>query len=313
MPNDLWTIGDSIADALDLAEREVTDVLNDSPFVAMLPADKSSNGTNHKYPKRIGAPVVGFRKTNKGRDMSKSQDSIVSIDLAVLDYSWAVDKAIADIWRKGGSEAFIAREGLAHVGSALFKYEQQLWYGQLLGQNDGFTGMMENATVLSKTAAMSVDAGGSSADAVTSVWAIRVGENDVMGIYNGDGEVTSVGETFVQLLQDDDGRFYPGYVTPACTWLAMQVGSAYSFGRICNLSTQNGHTLNDDLISKLIALFPAGRRPTHLMMNRQSQQQLQDSRTATNETGKPAPFPEDSFGFPIVTTDSILNTEPLAV
>jgi hypothetical protein len=32
---------------------------------------------------------------------------------------------------------------------------------------------------------------------------------------------------------------------------------------------------------------------------------LQASRTATNPTGAPAPFPENAFGIPIVVTDAL--------
>ncbi len=320
MADDKWTIADSIADALDLAENEVSDLLNEAPLVALLPAEKSSNGITHKYTKRTGAPVVGFRSANSGRDMSKSSDALVSVDLKILDWTFAVDKAVADVWRKGGAAAFIAREGLAHVGSALFAYEQQAIYGTLANTYgaitgsaaSGFVGMIEAATVALKTAAMSVDAGGTTANGATSVWALRLGANDVMGVYNGDGEIADISETMVQLLPDAEGRLFPNYVTPACTWLALQVGSAYSFGRICNLTAQAGHTLTDDLISQLIQKFPAGKGPTHLVMNRQSLQQLQDSRTATTTTGAPAPFPEESFKVPIVTTDAIVNIEALA-
>lgn len=320
MPNDMWTIADSIADALDLAENEVSDLLNEAPFVAKLPAEKSSNGTTHKYTKRTGAPIVGFRSPNQGRNLSKSADTLVSVDLKIMDWSYGVDKAVADAWRKGGPEAWISREGLAHIAAALFAYEQQAFYGTLAaamgaGHADpdiGFVGMMESATVLLKTASMCVNAAGTTVGGATSVWGIRRGTNDLLGVYNGDGPIAELGETIVQQMVDDNGKSYPGYYTPACTWLGLQVGSAYSFGRICNLTAEASHTLTDDMISLLIAKFPANKKPDVLVMNRQSQQQLQDSRTATNPSGQPAPFPEEAFGIPIEVTDSITSTETLA-
>jgi hypothetical protein len=51
--------------------------------------------------------------------------------------------------------------------------------------------------------------------------------------------------------------------------------------------------------------------PTILVMNRRSLKQLQESRTATNATGAPAPFPSEAFGVPILVTDAITNTEAL--
>jgi hypothetical protein len=58
-------------------------------------------------------------------------------------------------------------------------------------------------------------------------------------------------------------------------------------------------------------IFPASRGPNYVVMNRRSLGQLQRSRTATNPTGAPAPFPQEAFGVPIVVTDQINSTETL--
>jgi hypothetical protein len=44
-------------------------------------------------------------------------------------------------------------------------------------------------------------------------------------------------------------------------------------------------------------------------MDKTSWYELQSSRTATNPTGAPAPFPTEAFGIPIVVTDSIPEDE----
>ena len=50
--------------------------------------------------------------------------------------------------------------------------------------------------------------------------------------------------------------------------------------------------------------------PDHLFMTKRSQRQLQDSRTATNATGAPAPLPDFVCGnVPVEVTDSIISTE----
>ena len=69
--------------------------------------------------------------------------------------------------------------------------------------------------------------------------------------------------------------------------------------------------MTDALLAQLIEKFPAGRGPNYLVMNRRSLRQLQASRTATNPTGAPAPFPSEAFGIPIVVTDAISSTEAL--
>lgn len=311
MAYDPLVMADLVADALDLSSAEVTDLVQAVPFLNLLPMETSSNGETHKYSKETGAPVVGFRAPNVGRDLDSSIDTIVTVTLKILDFSWDVDKAVADIWRKGGREALIAREGLRHLKAAMVAFEKQLFYGTTaLGDSSGFTGMVQATTVDAKTDTMCYDAAGTTADTATSVWAVRIGPNDLLGVVNGDGAI-QLGDTSVIQKTSSGSLVYPAYYTPGCTWLGLQVGSIYSMGRIVNITEDSTHTLTDDMIAQLLAKFPIGKEPTHLIMNRRSRRQLQDSRTATNSTGAPAPFPMESFGVPIVTVESIVNTEAL--
>lgn len=312
MAYDPLVMADLVADALDLSSAEVTDLVQAVPFLNLLPLEKSSNGETHKYAKETGAPVVGFRAANVGRDEDSSTDTVVTVTLKILDWSFSIDKAVADIWRQGGSPALIDREGLRHLKAALVAFEKQIIYGTTaLGDSSGFTGMIQAAPVDALADALTIDAAGTTADTASSCWAVRVGPNDLMGVVNGDGEPMQVGEPTLQRLTSSGSLVYPGYYVPACTWLGMQVGSIYSMGRIVNLTADSGKGLTDDLIAQLLEQFPVGKEPTHLLMSRRSRRQLQDSRTATNSTGAPAPFPTEAFGVPIVTVESIVNTEAL--
>src|SRR5690242_18968004 len=110
--------------------------------------EKSSNGTTRKYPVETGAPVDGCRSVTQGRDEDSSTDSVTSIDLKVLDFSWLVDKANADAWRKGGKAALVARARLRHLEAAIVVAEKQFFYGtSSLGDAAGFTGMSQATTV----------------------------------------------------------------------------------------------------------------------------------------------------------------------
>ncbi len=170
---------------------------------------------------------------------------------------------------------------------------------------------MVNATTVDALAdALTIDATGTTAATASSCWAVRIGPNDLTGIVNGEGEI-QLGDTVVQDFLDGSGLHYPAYYTPGCTWLGLQVGSIYSMGRIVNLTEDSGKGLTDDLISALLSEFPTGKEPTHLLMNRRSLKQLQQSRTATSTSGAPAPFPSEAFGVPIVKCESIVNTEAL--
>jgi len=304
----LPTIADSVADALNLSDAEVTDLLNEAPFLASLPADESSDGVNHRYAKEQTAPVVGFRVENDGRDYDFGADTIVNVALKILDWSSKVDKAVADAWRKGGRDAYVRRNGIRHLRAAMFKYESQIINGIIGDDATGFTGLADALDELSDS--MVLDGAGVSADAVTSVYAVRVGSDDMQAIFKGDG-IADVSETTVVAGVGATTGELPMYYTPASSWLALQIGSAYSVARLANLD--GTATLTDDMLYDLIDLFPSGRKPTQFVMNRQSLGQLRKSRTATSVTGTPAPYPTSVEGIPITSVESITNTESVIV
>lgn len=285
-----------------LADYEVTDLLQGAPFLAALAADLSSNGTQHKYLKEITAPTVGFRAINSGRPHSKSVDEMVTVDLKILDAGWTVDKAAADIYR-WGKEAFIARESIRHLRAAFFKAEQQLINGADI---DGFSGMADALDDLDHPMVL----GGGASSARTSVWMVRSTSDfrDAALILGQDGNI-EWGETNVQRIEDSGGDYFFGYVTPIQGWMGMQVGSRFSIARYANIGTADNTTLNDAKLSQLLELFPSDRQPTHIVMNRRSLGQLQRSRTATNATGAEAPRPTSYEGIPIIVTDAIGNSE----
>jgi len=96
-------------------------------------------------------------------------------------------------------------------------------------------------------------------------------------------------------------------------WFAVQFGSQYSLGRIANIDGTSGKSLTDKLIADGISKFPATRQPNVIIMDRTSWYELQSSRTATNPTGAPAPFPLDAFGIPIVVSDHLKTDESALV
>jgi len=309
MANDYFTVSEFVADALDVAKTRTSDLLLAAPTVARMPRiAPADGGTTHKYNKYTGSPVVGFRSENDGRENDNSEDTVVSVSLKIVDFSFAVDMAVADAWRDGGAEALIAREGARHLQAALAKLEKQVFYGTGTGGDaSGFSGFM-NSTYLDALADdMVIDAGGTTAATASSVYAIRLGVDDVAMVTK---DTIDIGETTVQRLAGTTG-FYPAYWTPASVWVGLQMGGKYSVGRIANLTADSGKGLTDDLISELLGEFPVDSQPTILVMNRRSLRQLQQSRTATNSTGAPAPFPQEAFGVPIIVTDQLLSTEAL--
>lgn len=299
-----------------LADINVTDILDAVPVLLALAATRASNGTNHRYLKETTAPVVGFRAVNTARVNDHSEDTLVSADLTILDASFYCDKALAKGFRKG-VEAFVAREAKRHLCAAFFAFEKQVLLGTVGGDASGFDGLADAFD--DSDDAMVVDAGGTTESTASSLWAIRTGgEMTDVCLVGGDESINAgdtfsidMGETVEQFLGDTTNGGFTALYTSILAWLGLQVGSAYSVGRICNLTADVGKGLTDELIAQLLAEFPAARPPTLLAMNRRSRLQLQQSRTAVNATGAAAPFPTEAFGVPIITTDAIGSTETL--
>ncbi|QDT30931.1 major capsid protein [Thalassoglobus polymorphus] len=313
MAQDFLTLTD-LAKINDFNVRDlgVTDLLNDAPFFSTLAAAVATNGTTHKYVVQDGAPAVGFRDINDGIETDKSENKQVTVTLKLLDASFGVDIALADGFRGnmdngGGREAYIAREARAHLKEAFFVAEQQFINGTN-NKNDGFAGLADVLDALEN--AMVLSAAGTTANTGSSVYLVRTGDDqkDVQAIIGNDGKITQ-DETFSTKAEGSATGHYTELWTPIMGWLGVQVGSAHSVGRICNLTADANKGLTDDLIYDSLETFPASRQPNVIVMNRRSLGQLRKSRTATNQTGAPAPRPTEVDGIPIVVTDAISNTE----
>jgi len=282
----------------------VSDVLNDAPLLAAMAA-RSIPGYTYKYLKKTANPSTGFRSENDGRENTKGTFSNVTVTLAILDASFQMDVAVAEADERGASAA-LAQQALDHLQSAMFHAESEIITGAGSG---GFAGLADQ-TVGHIGGAMNVNAGGTTADTGSSVYLVRSGLSDCHVVWGSEGSI-DVGDTSIIKAAGSSTGSFPAYYTPISAWVGLQIGSNYSMGRICNLTEDSGKGLTDDLISQALEKFPAGRGPSHLVMNRRSHGQLQRSRTATSPTGAPANFPENVHGVPIVVSDAISSTEAL--
>ena len=282
----------------------VSDVLNDSPVLAAMAA-RSIPGYTYKYLKKTANPSVGFRDENDGRENTKATYSNVTVSLAILDASFQLDVATAEADERGASAA-LATQAVDHLQSAMFHAESEIITGAGSG---GFAGLADQA-VGHIGGAMNVNAAGTTADTGSSIYLVRSGLSDVHVVWGANGAI-DVGETSTIKAAGSSTGSFPAYWTPVTAWVGLQIGSAYSLGRICNLTEDSGKGATDDLISQALEKFPAGRGPNMIVMNRRSHGQLQRSRTATSPTGAPAGFPDSVHGVPIVVTDAISSTEAL--
>ncbi len=226
-----------------------------------------------------------------------------------MDASFHRDKALA-LGFKGGPESYMAREARRALRAAFADAENQFINGT---NNDasGFAGLAQETTLADLNGAQVVDAQGTTSGTGSSVYLIRDGEDACSIVMGNDGNL-DVGEiTEISVKTDGSNTFYPAWQLSIMGWMCGQYGSIYDTARIANITEDNGKTLDDDLIAKGLEKFRAGMWPSYIVMNRRSQRQLQNSRTSTNPTGAPAPFPTEAFGIPIVVTDQISSTETL--
>ena len=305
MADDLQTLAD-LAKINDMNARDAgaTDIFNAAPFFAALHAIESTNGATHSYTKYTGAPVVGFRQPNEGRDHDKSTDTLVTLALQILDASFHVDTQIAAIDKKRGVSGHMAREANRHLKAAFRKAEEQTFYG--LGEDaDGFSGLVDSFNALG---ARVLSAGGTTATARTSVWAVRsVSDESGVAVVLGNGEI-SIADYVRQMVEDANGKKFFAYVQEIAGWLGLQIASANSVSRLANVG--GNQPLNDDMLSDLLETFEEEEPATHIVMNRHARGQLRKSRTATTTTGANAPLPTEFDGVPILTTSSLRQNEP---
>ncbi len=289
-------------------EAYISDLLQDAPFLRALHAKMASNGTLHKYLKTTAAAGAGFRDIGVGRDHTTFTQTLVTITLKLLDASFHLDKAFVDTHRKGKA-GVLESHGVESLKAAFALAEKQLINGTA-NDSDGYAGLRQDGAIDALADAMVVGAGGSTANQMSSVYGVRTGETE-LALVAGEqatGEILSVGEAIEQFMLDANNKPFPAYAVPIMAYLGLQIGGAFSVGRLCNLGA-SANKLTDALLATLLAKFPSGRPPNFWLMNRQSLFQLQASRTATSETGKPAPIPEEAFNIPIVVSDGVVSTE----
>lgn len=308
---------DAIVGIIEETTRAIPEVsgLNPENGVAIpgVGDSRTIQGTSYKTLVRTALPTVAFRDGNQGSTGLKSTWATRLVETFIMNPRWNVDKAIADK-SEDGWQMLMADEAFGVVTAAFQTLGRQFYYGRaaagvaLGGDARGFNGLIDVYDATNKL----VDAGGTTADTGSSVWAVKFGPQAVRWVYGANGAIdpTPVDQRDVN---DSDGNPYTAYFQEMFLYPGLQVTSQRFVGRISKLTEDSGKGLTDARLSALMEKFAVGVKPDALFMSKRSRRQLRDSRTATNDTGKEAPLPMDYDGIPIVVTESIVNTEPLTL
>ena len=293
-----------------LSGQVADELLEGAPLARVINAQPSSYSDKHSWLVYDDASTAGFRDMNDGKVHTGTTDRKEDIDCKILDNSFTADTATASGYRFGTS-AYLERESRRHLRTSFAKVERQILNGTASGSAfadaNGFLGLADYTGTL---ATAGVFNGGGSTN-LSSVYMIRSADDGASLILGNDGNIT-VAPAVRQRIPGATGH-YGAWFVEVMSWYAFQYGSIYSRARIANVDSQaTTPVVTDDLLATGISYFPADRQPTHIIMNRPLMRQLRESRTATNQTGAPAPFPTEAFGIPIVVTDQI-GTDETAV
>lgn len=282
-------------------------VLDEAPVVRQAYAQAASSGaTYHKFNRRYTAATATFRKINSGASNTAEVIEEVTLNCEYLDGSFVRDVAAARAFRKG-VQAYLQRETGAALKTSMYTIERAIFNFNIATQFVGLPYINDYADTDNTTHVVSAGGAGGK-----SVWLIRWGQDAVSLIAGNDGRVDMVVPADDQIVQVTDAggtNKYMAYAVDMGLWIGLQVGSPYDVVRLCNLDGTSDDLLTDDLLSEALSLFPAGHEPNMIVMNRTARKELQQSRTATNPTGAPAPFPTEAFGVPIVVTDALGSAE----
>ena len=292
-----------LADAVGLA----------APEVMLLPST-TIKGTQYDVTLVNSYPATAFRKANAGVVASAATYETRKAECFILDTRIEVDKAVASSHDKG-PDALMALYSALAFKSALLTVGKQTIYGTVQ-DGSGFPGLAQMVT-----AAMTVDATGTTATTGSSCYFVYAGEMGLQYVWGQD-------TTFeLQPFYDGEGvdaasNKFPAFISYLNARPGLSNASPFSVGRIKNLTADANKGMSDSLASQLLEKFPIGGFPTHCLMSRRTRAQLQRSRTVTlqgdgkrgsvgSDAGNIAPLPTEVFGIPIICTDSIVNIEAI--
>jgi len=312
MPNNLTLLDLAKLNGADPIVGLIEEVATASPEVTMIPA-RTIRGTSYKTVIRNSRPTVGFRSANEGTDPTKSNFTERLVECFILSARIEVDKAVAKGY-EDGAEALQAIEAVGVMRAALSTVGSQTIYGTSAGAK-GFVGLQDLVTTFGTE--LVVDAGGTTAGTGSSVYAIKAGPQGVQYVY-GNSTTFDLSPFREGDAVDSNSKRFAAYIADLTAWIGFQCVNKYAVGRLKDATEDSGKGVSDAKIAELLSKFPVGERPTHLLMNRRSAYQLQISRTMTASTKQEAftgilpGVPTESFGIPIIITDSIGNTETLS-
>jgi hypothetical protein len=306
-------------------------------------------GTQYKTVHR-SLPTVAFRIANNGSATVKGMYRDSLHECSIIDAQLQVDTAVVDAAAPGdgpqsdiGDPLFDEASGV--IQGVYITAGAQLYYGTANDVN-GFGGIapfVGTSNAAANTTPVCVKAGGSSANAQTSVYFIWENIRGAHFIFGKNRGITMMPEWRTQQVNGANSLPLTALVNNIQGWLGFAINHPLSVARLCNINgPTDGYPVTDRLIAAVLSWLPLQMQAEamanlntggpnkfgpglKILMNPQAFYGLQNSRTpimlnagtaATVGTAitsdKPLQYPRmdlQSNGIPIVLTNSITNTE----
>lgn len=336
-----------------LSQGLIMALVAETPLLAALDARQVTSTKFMSLRLLALAAANGFVNYNEGFSTTEASMEVTEFDCSLVGGQVKAERISAQKWdREHGASGYtwFDLQMMTKMKAQGIALEQQIIKGTATDAK-GFPGLKEllpyvaaNLITTTETAAKYnyarsvINAGGSTANTGSSVYAIIEGDLGVQLILGSDGQTGGELFTLSEMITSNEApnsaeptkktlhdlQQFHGHIGLSMGGFNQTPNSVvptqFVARRIANLTAQVGYTLTDALMSKLARSFSSTARPTKFIMATRSGEQLAASRQATavnvNLGAGPAvtqtfntfpPPPENWNGIPIIYADNAIG------
>lgn len=194
---------------------------------------EATDSDGNRVALRVELPTVYWRRLYKGIDVSKSKISIVKDPMGMLEGRSMIDAKMLALHKNREKEYRLSEAG-AFAEAMRQQLATAIFYGDIKGNPDSIHGL--DPRYAFKNAPHVIDAGGSGAEACTSIWGVIWGDNDVLGVFPKDSKAGLEHKALAEYdAYDSEGKAFRA-VGDLFEWnVGLSVKDWRSVVRICNI------------------------------------------------------------------------------
>jgi hypothetical protein len=304
MPAEYPTLLDVAASDKGSGYDVITEAIYSHAEVNLFPASTQSETTLDVTVLKGLPSGSTFRRANEGVLPSKTSFENKRFDMALVDRRVEVDKL--GVYARAKDKArLLINQSVPQMEKALSDVATQIIYGAINDANKGFPGLIAQ---MSSAATHNVDVTGTTAK--SSVFFLDVRPTSMELVFGNDGTLMmqddwTEGTVF---LGDDNARLL-ALINMITGWVGFRLLNVNRAVRIKNIGTATGKTLTDAHMHTALSLCEddLGFRPTHILGNGRSFEQLRSSRVTDLVPNPPAI--KEFEGIPVVRSINISKAE----